>query len=187
MSTLFINEPVSGLRHHLSDLRQIYIVVGDGDNAGRIKTEYWSSNKDPGLAKIEWHVNDGRRTGVKAIRLDADLEQRGWLLLEAEYKRENRMEDWKEFLDFQRACRNGEVVLDKEQRDAVANDPCPGFPNDMLPASVQALIGKGKGPKYHWKPKRDRNGEAELASQSPTDDRGGTSGAEKAKGSRARP
>lgn len=184
--TIFINEKVAGLRHHLSELRPLYVVVGDGDSAGKIKTEYWSSNKEPSLAKIEWGTNDGRRQSVKAIRLDSDLEQRGWLLLEAEYKREGRMDDWAEFQDFQNACRNGHVLLDPETKEATANDPCPGFPNHMLPKSVQALIGKGKGAKYVWKPKRERDGETELATQLPATDRSGDDGAAAPERSRRR-
>lgn len=163
------NERVPALRHHDEGPRPLYVVVGDGDHAGRIKTEYFAQNKDPACARIDWDTQQGRRIRIKSISIDSDLEARGWLLLEEEYIKEGRLDDWQQFQDFQAACRRNQVYMDDDIRKETRGDPCPGFPTEMLPASVQALAKRGRGPNYYWKPKAKDAGETELASELPDD------------------
>ncbi len=171
-----VNKAVNGLRDFNEDLDEIYVVIGDGPRSGQIKTEYFSINKEPALAKIEWSMNDGRRTRIKAITLDSDLSDRGWMLLEEEYAKEGRMKDFEQFKDWRRACRadrvfpQGTTEERKEQRAPFRNDACPGFPTKLLPHSVQELHKRGVGPTYYWQPKEEGDaGEAELAPELSSD------------------
>lgn len=179
------NERVSPLRQHDEGTRPLYVVVGDGDRAGHIKTEYYAINKDPAIARIEWDTHQGRKVRIKAIRLDSDFEARGWLLLEEEYQKEGRMEDWQQFLDFQAACRRNQVYMDDDIRKATRNDPCPGFPTELLPKSVQDLAKRGRGPNYYWKPKA-KTDETELAAGVSDNGGAGASTPDEASGRRRR-
>lgn len=150
---LTVNKNVPVRRGLHDDLFRVYIVIGGtGPNAGRIKTEYFTTNKEPSIAKVQWGHKNGRRARIKSIELDSDLRAQGWMLLEEEFKKEGLDHEWGQFLAFQDACRSGRVHIADPKK--VRNDPCPGFPTDMLPRSVQNLHNRTVAKAWRWAPER---------------------------------
>lgn len=155
----------------------VYVARERGPNAGRISTEMIKPNKADGRVRVDWAINKtGRRVKITGLRVDPVYADQGALLVEEEYRKEGRLDLWAKFQSFQAACRAGRVRKPKtdEEREAVRNDPCPGFPTSMLPQSVQELAKQGYGPGHFWSPEDDDgSGDAGLAEVVPGNDRGG--------------
>lgn len=153
----------------------VYVARERGPNAGRISTEMIKPNKADGRVRVDWAVNGmGRRVKITGLRIDPIYAEEGALLVEEEYRKEGRMDLWEKFLSFQQACRAGRVRKPKTpaEREALRNDPLPGFPTNLLPQSVQELAKQGFGPSHFWTPEDDDgSGDAGLAEVVPGDDR----------------
>lgn len=186
-----LNIRYKGLQDISDKMVPLYVIRGEGDRAGHIKTEYVGPNKDPHFARCFWDIDpNGRRIRLTDAVVHPTYAERGWRLLQDEYEKEGRLHDWGQFQEFQRACRAGKLKLSDAEKNDMRNDPCPGFPTDMLPKYCQDISDREKGPGSKWRPVRESEvkdeDKEELAEELPADSGSGDRGAEKAKRSRRR-
>lgn len=88
--------------------RTIWLVIGEGPRAGQIKTINFDYNVNSPLLDVKW-VKRGLGRVLKEIRVDGDLYERGWRMLEECYENEGMTEEWGTWLEYQQALRAGRV------------------------------------------------------------------------------
>lgn len=89
--------------------RTIWLVIGDGPRAGQYKTINFDTNISSPLLDVKWIRSRYKPTLLKEIRVDGDLYERGWRMLEECYKAEGMDDEWATWLDYQQALKAGRV------------------------------------------------------------------------------
>lgn len=144
--------------------QEVYVVVGDGSHAGRIKTARVCSTVTSPMVKVSTGSD-----GNTYASLDPEYERMGYKFLRDMYEAEDRLDDYDEFVSFREFVRaNHDDVarsLTKEQK----RDPEPGFPNELLPKALLDLFYNKRSEKKVWTPsksvKSKRQGKAASAAE----------------------
>ena len=139
------------------DLLVAYVVVGDGDTAGSIKTVRFHKNVSAQVLRCDWATNGSDSDVLVAVNVRLDLADRGWALLRDLYDAEDNAAGYDIWLSYQEACKKQQV------------EPGQQFPEHLLPKSVVDLR-RGRRKKAVWQPPEIKDDKAKLASKLPKAD-----------------
>lgn len=127
-----------GRRKSFRSLLKVHAVIGDGPQAGRIKTIFFHKNVSSPLLRVEWQTQAGQKVGITDVRLAPEFERRGWRLLKEMYEEEGKPELYEEFLRYQEYAETGRT---KRQ-----------FPAELLPAGVSQIKKEAAKFDDQWSP-----------------------------------
>jgi hypothetical protein len=142
----------------------VYVIVGDGDHAGHVKTIRCGPTQSTSLLDIKWvrkHKRnaEGELTGTfvlecQSVEMKPEMHARGWRLMRECYLDEGRPKALEAWYSFQAACRTNRSSIDTGIGSLV-----PGFPDELLPKYCREIREKrAAAPK--WAPSAEALEEA---------------------------